>query len=75
MDISPKIMKETYYFSKKFAHELRSGNCLARWNNHYTHFGIESIANIAPNIWNTILTKPRKLPSLVLKSKIKKWIP
>ena len=30
MNISPKIMNEIFYFSKNFAYELRSGNCLAR---------------------------------------------
>ena len=43
-------MNKTFDFSKKYAYELRCGNCPPRSNIHSTHFGIEPIANIAAKI-------------------------
>ena len=75
-NIFSKIMNEIFDFSKNYAYELRCGNCLSRSNIHFTHFGIESIANIAAKIWNKIPNKIKEACSLtVFKSKIKKWVP
>ena len=57
MSISPEIMNNIFDFSKNCANELRCGNCLSGSNIHSTHFGIESIANIAAKIWNNDLKK------------------
>ena len=51
MNIFPEIMNENFDFSKNYVYGLRCGNCLTRSNIHATHFGIESIANIAAKIW------------------------
>ena len=76
MNTSLEIMNKIFYFSKNFAYELTCGNCLFRPNIHSTHFGIESIANIAAKIWNKIPNKIKEACSLtVFKSKIKKWVP
>ena len=76
LNISLKIMNRIFYFSKNSACELRCGNCLSRSNIHSTHFGIESIANIAPKIWNKIPNEIKEASSLsVFKSNIKLWVP
>ena len=76
MNISPEIMNESFHFSKSSLDELRCGNCLSRSNIHSTHFGIESIANIATKIGNKISNEIKEVSSpTVFKSKIKKCIP
>ena len=76
INISPEIMNEIFDFSKIYTSELRYGNCLSRSNIHSTHFGIQSIANIAPKTWNKIPNKIKEVSSLIVfKSKIKKWVP
>ena len=73
MNISPEIMNAIFDFSKNSTFELRCGNCLSRSNIHSTHFGIESLANIAAKIWNKIPKEIKEASSLtVLKSNIKK---
>ena len=63
-------------FSKNCDYELRYGNCLSRSNSHSTHFGTESIANIAAKIWNRIPNEIKEACSLTnFKSKIKRWFP
>ena len=75
MNISPEIMNDNFDFSKNYAYELRCGNWLSRSNIHSTHFGTESIANIAANIWNKVPNKIKEASSLtVFKCKIKKNI-
>ena len=65
-------MNNIFDFSKNYANELRCGNCLSGSNIHSTHFGIESIANIAAKIWNNHLKKLKKHASLqLLKVKLK----
>ena len=76
MNISPEIMNKIFNFSKNSAYELRYGNYLSRSTIHSTHFGIESIANIAAKIWNKIPNKSKKQAPLqssltVFKIKIK----
>ena len=76
MNISPEIMNEIFYSSKNYSYELRCGYCLSRSNIHSTHFGTESIANIAAKIWNKIPNEIKEACSLtVFKSKTKKWVP
>ena len=76
MSISPEIMNNIFDFSKNYANELTCGNCLSGSNIHSTHFGIESIANIAAKIWNKIPNEMKEACSLtVFKTKIKKWVP
>ena len=76
LNISPEIMNEVFDFLKNYVYEIRRGNCLSRSNIHSTHFGIESIANIAAKIWNKIPNEIKEACSLtVFKSKIKKWVP
>ena len=73
MNISLEIMNKFFDFSKNYAYELRCGNCLSGSNIHCTHFGIESIANIAAKIWNEIPNKIEEAcTSTIFKSKIKK---
>ena len=71
MNISPEIMNEILDFSKNSAYELRCGNSLARSNIHSTHFGIESIANIATKIWNKMPNKIKGAPLMFFKVKLK----
>ena len=76
MSISLEIMNKIFDYSKNYAYKLRCDNCLSRSNIHSTHFGIESIANIAAKIWNKIPNEIKEACSLtVFKSKIKKWVP
>ena len=75
-NVSPEIMNEIFDFSKNYAYELRWGDCLYRSNIHSTHFGTESIGNIAAKIWKKIPSEIKEACFLtVFKSKIKKWIP
>ena len=76
MNIFLEIKNEIFHFLKNYAYELRCGNRLSRSNIHFTHFGIESFANIAPKIWNKMLNQIKEACFLtVFKSKIKKWVP
>ena len=54
INISPEIINKIFDFSKKYAYELRCGNCLSRSNIHSTYFEAESIANIAAKIRKNI---------------------
>ena len=54
MNISHETINEIFDFSKNSVYELTCGNCLSRLNIHSTQFRIDSIANIAANIWNKI---------------------
>ena len=73
INTSPEVINEIFDFSKTYAYELRCGNCLSRSKIHSTHFGIESITNIAAKIWHTIPNKIKEACSLtVFKNKIKK---
>ena len=64
-------MTEIFDISKNSAYELRCGNCLSRSNIHSTHFGIESIANIAAKIWNKILNEIKDVTSIAAFLKVK----
>ena len=64
-------MTEIFDISKNSTYELRCGNCLSRSNIHSTHFGIESIANIAAKIWNKILNEIKDVTSLAAFLKVK----
>ena len=76
MSISLEIMNKIFDYSKNYAYKLRCDNCLSRSNIHSTHFGIESIANIAAKIWNKMPNEIKETCSLtIFKSKIKKWVP
>ena len=76
MSISLEIMNKIFDYSKNYAYKLRCDNCLSRSNIHSTHFGIESIANIAAKIWNKMPNQIKETCSLtIFKSKIKKWVP
>ena len=76
MNISSDIMNEVFDFSINSAYELRCGICLSRSNIQSTHFGIESIANIAAKIWNKTPSEIKEASSFtVFKSEIKKWVP
>ena len=69
-------MNEIFDFSKNSAYQVRCGNCLSRSNIHSTHFGIDSIANIAAEIWNKLPNEIKEASYLkVFESKIKKWVP
>ena len=69
-------MNKIFDYSKNYAYKLRCDNCLSRSNIHSTHFGIESIANIAAKIWNKMPNQIKETCSLtIFKSKIKKWVP
>ena len=72
MNISYEITNKIFDFSKNFVYELRRGKCLSRLNIHSTHFGIDSIANIAAKIWNKIRNEKEASSYTVFKSKIKK---
>ena len=75
MNIFLEIKNEIFHFLKNYAYELRCGNRLSRSNIHFTHFGIESFANIAPKIWNKMPNQIKEASFLtVFKSKIKKWV-
>ena len=50
MNSSTEIMNRIFDFSKNSDNKFRCGNCLSRSIIHSTHFGIESIANIATKI-------------------------
>ena len=71
MKISSEIISWIYDSSKNFAYYLSCGNCLAMSNIHSTHFGIETISNIAAKIWNKIPNEIKEVSSLtVLKVKL-----
>ena len=75
MNISLEIKNEIFDFLKNYAYESRYGNRFSRWNIHFTHFEIESFANIAPKIWNKVPNQIIEACFLtVFKSKIKKWV-
>ena len=68
-------MNEVFDFLKNYVYEIRRGNCLSRSNIHSTHFGIESIVNMAAKIWNKIPNEIKEAYSLTaFKNKIKKWV-
>ena len=76
MNIFPEIMNEIFDFSKNSVYELSCGKILSRSNIRSTHFGNESIRNIAAKIWNKIPNEIKEASSLtVFESKIKRWVP
>ena len=76
INISLEIMNKIFDFSKDYAYELRCGNSLSRSNIQSTHFGIQSIVDIAAKIWNKISNDFKEASFVtVFKSKTKKWLP
>ena len=64
------------YLKEKDPVQRRIQKPIKYLNIHSTHFGIESIANIAVKIWNKIPNEIKEACFLsVFKGKIKKWVP
>ena len=63
-DPSPEIMKEVFKL-KEPSYSLRSkGNCFLRKNVKTTHYGIQSIKYLAPNIWDLVFDQIKHCGSL-----------
>ena len=72
-DLGSKVMADIFHFVEKPCN-LRN-NSIIQWQaNRTVYFGTESIASLAPKLWEAILSEIKRAKSLnVFKEKIKFW--
>ena len=74
-NLSSPLMADLFHI-KGMKYNLRNKNMLVTTNNKTSRFGIESIAHLAPKIWDLIPEDIKNSKSLAyFKTKIRLWVP
>ena len=73
---TPEIMNEVFPINRSGTYNLRAQRDFYSRRIHTVHFGEDSIAFLAPKIWDIVPTEIKEAGSIAqFKKRIKKWIP